>query len=287
LFAVACAAIFWCAGSHSVAASFSPRELYLQALNAMSNVDEPPYVTFELRSKSAGLAGYLTAECHPCLHPGNNVDRWSEVHRTSDYESQIVDEAGGRSLLSYLPILDPTWFGAYRALRIGIINTIGTYRVPPLQSTPPPVSNAAAPKPDTSLKTIAVVATMGPGIYHIQDRGDAPCPNGDPGHALHLWSRTRNPRHQLSDVIIDLASLRFCLVRFSLNGPGLFGGDATLEEHFGEVGGYWVETDGVVDGTQRVFGIAASHGKWYFRLIQMQFPKTIPDDTFQPTPTKD
>jgi hypothetical protein len=166
------------------------------------------------------------------------------------------------------------------------MSVVGTYRIPPLPKAPTPVSFTAVSTPDTSLRTIAVVATIGPGIYHIQDRGDAPCPNGDPGHALHLWSRSENPRHQLSDVVIDLSSMRFCLVRFSLNGPGVFGGNATWEEHFAEVGGYWIETDGVVQGTQRILGIAATHGSWYFQLTNMRFPKTIPDDTFQPTPTK-
>jgi hypothetical protein len=258
----------------------------VQALDAMGNVNEPPYVSFQLVSKSEGLAGDLSSRCLVCLHPGNNVDRWNEIHRTSDYETEIIDSADGSRYVTSGPGFDPTWFGAYRALRIGMMDFIGTYRVPPLATAPAPGS-VPSPAPDTTLKTIAIVATMGPGIYDIEDRGSMLCPNGDPGHALHLWSRSANPRHQLSDVIIDLASMRFCMVRFSLKGPGVLGGDVTWEEHFSNVGGYWVETDGVVQATSRIFGISSSHGAWYFRLTNMQFPETVPADTFNPAPTKD
>jgi hypothetical protein len=107
------------------------------------------------------------------------------------------------------------------------------------------------------------------------------------GHALHLWSHSGNPYQQLSDVIIDLSFMRFCMVRFLLRAPGMFGGAVTLEEHFGEVGAYWIETDGVVEGTTRYFGIDAGRKRWYFRLTNMQFPQTIRDVTFEPTPAKD
>ena len=102
------------------------------------------------------------------------------------------------------------------------------------------------------LQTIGTVVALGPGIYNIEDRGDQICANGDPGHALHLWSRTHNPGHSLSDVVIDLRLLRFCSLRFGVREGGLMGGTVIIEQHFADIGGYWLQTDGFLDGTARI-----------------------------------
>lgn len=100
----------------------------------------------------------------------------------------------------------------------------------------------------------------------------------DPGRALHLTSRTRDPNHQLSDVIIDMQSKRFCMIRFALReGLGFYG---IAEEYYADVGGYWMQTGGLLDGTLRVFGISTYHGVWRYCLLDMQFPSALPSDTF-------
>lgn len=260
----------------------SARELYLQALNAMGDLKQPSYIVFRLDGQSAGLTGSLTRTCLPCIHPGKAADHWFLRHRTSDYVTEITDLADGGRYVSSQPLFDPTWYGAFRALRIGMIERVDLYRVPPLPSTPAPLGPASTPAtaPDTTLKTIAVVAAIGPRVYSVEDRGSAVCSNGDPGHALHLWSLARNPRHQLSDVIVDLRSMRFCMMRFALNAPGPLGGNGVWEEQFGDVDGYWMETDGFVEDTQRIFGVSAIHGKWRFHLVDMEFPGELPPATF-------
>lgn len=118
---------------------------------------------------------------------------------------------------------------------------------------------------------------MGPGIYTIEDRGTAECPNADPGQALHLTSRERNSHHQLTDVIIDLNSMRFCMMRFAESSG--FGFHGFLEQHYADVGGYWMQTGGSLEGT-RLFGISMHHGVWRYRLLDMQFPTSLPPETF-------
>lgn len=85
-------------------------------------------------------------------------------------------------------------------------------------------------------------------------------------------------RGKLTDVIVESQSMRFCMLRFAL--PTGFGFHGIVEQHYANVGGYWIETDGLVDGTLRVFGIATHHGIWRYRLLDMQFPNTLPSDTF-------
>jgi hypothetical protein len=205
------------------------------------------------------------------IRPGSTSDRWTLRHRTYDYQSEIVSQSDGRRYVSQRSFFDPTWYGAYRALRLGML-----YSQDPAEPRPSP--GVATPTPDPSLKTIGAIKVMGPAIYDVDDRGSTVCPNGGPGRALHLTSRTRDPQHQLSDVIVDLPSMRFCMMRFgSAAGLGFHG---IVEQHYGDVGGYWMQMDGFLDGTLRVFGVSTHHGVWRYRLLDMQFPSSLPPDTF-------
>lgn len=263
------------------ASSLPARELYVKAIATMESLKQPAFVTYRLESKSDGLKAELSKTCHPCLSPGNNVDRWAMWHRTFDYTTAILDQSNGLRYVTNNASMDPTWYGTARALHTGMFHRINSYAIP--NPSAPPIAPRATPTPDTALKTISVMSVIGPGIYNVEDRGDAPCPNGDPGRALHLWSHTRNQGHQLSDVIVDLQSTRFCMMRFGMNAAGALGGSGIEELHFSDVGGYWMITDGFVDGTLRFLGIRAAHGRWYYRLVDMQFPESLPDDTFTAT----
>ncbi len=259
------------------------RERYLQAIQAMNDLKQPTFVTYRLESKSEGLKASTTAKCALCLTPGKSNSRWTLRHRTLDYETEIITEDHRRVVSNY-PGLDPTWYGAYRSLREGAIDTIGSYNVPALRSTSAPIHTGPTPTPDTTLKTVAEVSVLGPAIYNIEDRGHATCPSGDAGYALHLWSRALNPRHQLTDAIIDDRSMRFCMIRLALNAPGAMGGNAVWEMHYGEVDGYWMETDGIVERTMRAFGIKAAHGIWRYQLLDIQFSNGVSPQDFKTPP---
>ena len=244
------------------------------AITAMSDLPQPAYVTYRLESSSEGLQvdlATLSGQVWLNVHGGSTPDHWMLRHRTYDYESEIVNSSDAHRYLSQRSFFDPTWYGAYRALHEGMFNS---------QDPAPPRRSQAdsAPTPPSVLKTIAVTSVMGPGVYNIEDRGSAVCSNGDPGRALHLTSRSRNPHHQLSDVIVDVQSMHFCMIRFALASG--FGFHGVLEEHYANVGGYWIQTDGYLDGTIRAFGISMHHGIWRYRLLDMQFPNALPPDAF-------
>ena len=261
------------------------RALYLQALHAMSDLQQPPYVTYTMQGHGDGLRVGLDApgQCNTLMSFGHGNDNWTLRHRTYDFMTEVVDTADARRYVKVdSRLLDPTWYGALHALRLGtFMPTVRDCATTPI---PPPIVREVMPTPDPTLETIAVVAVLGPGIYSVEDRGSAPRPNGAPGHALHLRSRTKDWRHQLSDVVIDVQSSRFCVVRIKgrMGIPGVDAVDMTWEEHYGQVGEYWMQTDGFIEGTTRTLGISTGHGAWRYRLLDMQFPATIPPQAFVP-----
>jgi hypothetical protein len=264
------------ADAASAPAAPSAQAFYVAALGAMRELPQPTYVSYRLEGQGDALQITLTqirGLVWLYFEAGSTPSHWTMRHRTDDYETEVVNSMDEHRYVTQRSFFDPTWYGSYRALRDGMLG---------YQDVEAPVSSHPTPIPDppTTLKTIAVESVMGPGIYAVQDRGSAACSNGDPGHALHLTSRSHDPKHQLTDVIVDLHSMRFCMIRYSW--PSAFGFHGVVEQYYAEVGGYWMETGGTIDGTLRAFGIATHHGIWHYRLTDMQFPKSIPAEAFVP-----
>ncbi len=256
------------AGAPSLAES-----LYLSAVKATSSRPQPVFESAILNSQDDGMPVQLVVRNHLVwlgIGSGSGPNSWQLRHRTDDYATEIIDENGARYVTGR-SFFDPTWYGAYRALRDGMLN---------YQDIEKPVSAAATPAPQeaSSMREIAAIHVMGPTIYSLEDRGAQACPNGSPGLALHLAARDRAPQHQLSDVTINTQTQEFCLLRFGVRDA--FGFHGIVEQHFADVGGYWTLTDGMIDGTLRFFGISTHHGIWRFKLDDISFPRAIPPEVF-------
>lgn len=254
----------------------SAQAFYAKAVATMDRVIQPPYITYELQAQSNSLHVGLqtTGENVWLLFQGGSAPTdWRVRHRTQDYESEVLDESNrGARYISARPFFDPTWFGAFRALRDGMVG----YQNPDPQRDALTIAEPT-PQADASLHTIAAVSVIGPSVYAVQDRGPATCSNGDPGHALHLVPRRHDPREQLSDVTVDLNSMRFCSIRFRWN---TLVSTLLVEQHYADVGGYWVVTDGSLEGGSHLFGMRLNHFIWDYRLNNMTFPQQLPPDTF-------
>jgi hypothetical protein len=257
--------------------AFSAQAFYAQAVATMDRVQQPAFVSYTLLGQSDNIhVGLETVSNKVWLlfQGGSAPTDWRVQHRTLDYESEVVDEsAAGKRYISARPFFDPTWFGAFRALRDGMLG----FQNPDASRDALTIAEPTVPQ-DGSLHTIAAVSVIGPAIYAVQDRGTAACPNGDPGRALHLVARDHDPRKQLSDVIVDSNSMRFCMIRFGWSEAGFITG--FIEQHYADVGGYWVVSDGLIDDTLRVFGIKTHHFIWNYRLNDMTFPPQLPPETF-------
>lgn len=244
----------------------TPESFYSSAVASMRALPQPQYLTYTIEGDGDNLSIGLRVIRHLVwleMTTGSPAfpSEWSIRHRTDDYASEITDYEG-RRLVSTRAFFDPTWYGAFRALRDGMLM---------YQQADPPVSAYATPTPGPSpdLRTIAVVTVMGSAVYRVEDKGAAVCTDGDEGHALHLVSREPNPRHQLADVVVDLRNMHFCTMRFNVRESGFSG---SVEQHYGTVGGYWLQTDGVIETGVRTLGFMVGHGVWRYRLTQMSFP---------------
>ncbi len=252
----------------------SPAEsLYLAAVKATSSRPQPAFESAVLHSTDEGMPVSLVVRNHLVwlgIGSGNGPNTWQLRHRTDDYATEIIDENENR-YVTERSFFDPTWYGTYRALRDGMLN---------YQDVEQPVSARATPAPQeaSSLRQIAAIHVMGPTIYALEDRGAQPCPNAAPGHALHLVARDRAPEHQLSDVIINVQTQEFCMLRYGVRDA--FGFHGIVEQHFADVGGHWTLTDGLIDGTLRFFGISTHHGIWRFKLDEIGYPRSIPAGVF-------
>jgi len=240
--------------------------LYHQAVAAMEGLPQPLFVTYQMVGTSNGLkVGLIVQKGNVWLNmqPGDEARSWTIRHRTVDYRSEMTDDSTHEHFVTERSFFDPTWYGAYRALHQGMLN----------YQDPAPPRDAAAVDTSQPLRTIAVASVIGRNVYSLVDRGSQACPNGDPGHALHLNARDHNPAHQLSDVIIDMQLMRFCMMQFTIKDA--FGFHGTVETDYSAVGGYWLQTGGGIEGTLRAFGIATHHGAWRYRLVDMQFPTAL------------
>ena len=259
----------------------SAQAFYAKAVATMDRVPQPPYVTYELQAQSDNLHVGLQktgGNVWLLFQGGSAPTDWSVKHRTQDYESEVLDESNrGARYISARPFFDPTWFGAFRALRDGMLG----YQNPDPQRDALTIAEPTA-APDASLHTIAAVSVIGPSVYAVTDRGAATCPNGDPGHALHLVPRRHDPRAQLSDVTVDLDSMRFCTIRFRWN---TLLSTLLVEQHYADVDGYWIVTDGSLEGTSHLLGMKINHFVWDYHLNNMTFPRELPPETFTATKT--
>jgi len=250
--------------------------LYSRSLRVMDGLRQPRYLAYRLESSSDGLQIDLWADPQGLVwlrgHDGSAPDAWTFRHRTFDYMNEIVHVSDGRRFVSPRAVFDPTWYGAVRAMHLGMF-------LPGKQPLAAPRESTEGG--DTALKTIGSVSVMGPALYNIQDRGAVSCPNGQPGHALHFTSRDNDYLHQLSDVVIETRSARFCVVTFLARGAGSVVTSGTFEEHYADVNGYWLQTDGVLDGMWQASPLSRKrHGIWRYRLVDMSFPATLSNDIF-------
>lgn len=256
-------------------ASTSPQAFYGAAVQSMRALSQPQYLTYTMSGEGDNLSIGLRVIRHlvwleMITGSAHFPSEWTIRHRTDDYASEITAYGGRQRYVSTRAFFDPTWYGAFRALRDGMLM---------YQQTDAPVSASATPTPGPSpdLRTIAVVTVMGSNVYNVEDRGTATCENGDPGHALHLVSREPDPRHQLSDVVVDLRNMHFCTMRFNVRESGFNG---SVEQHYDTVGGYWLQTDGIIETGIRSLGVMVAHGSWRYRLTQMRFPSSITEEAF-------
>ena len=262
------------APSAASAQSVDARAVYQGAVAAMNDLPQPQYLTYRMDGTPDGMQIGLidnSSGVWLAMRAGSKPSHWVFRHRTYDYTTELTDEGDGKRYVSVRSFFDPTWYGAVRAVRLGILNTQdrAAARTPNAATTPPP---------GEVLHAIGAVTALAPSLYDVRDSGATTCANGAPGRALHLVARSHNPQLQLSDVVVEDGSHRFCMIRYGV--ADAFGFHGIVEQQYANVGGYWLVTGGLIDGTIRIFGISMNHGIWRYAVSDVHFPASIPDEAF-------
>ena len=158
----------------------------------MDGLPQPPYVTYRLEGTGDGFTIGLTVidnKVWLAIRPGSRPAHWRLRHRTYDYASEIVDADDGQRYLSARSFFDPTWYGAYRALREGMLNAQDP-------APPRPSPDAPSPTPAPQLRTIGGIAVKalrqavyGDYDFPIERQNRQNSRFGRTGQPLRKWKR--------------------------------------------------------------------------------------------------
>ena len=240
----------------------SAARYYRDALAIMERQPVPPYLTFRT---------ILSLHGHP-----PTIDAYKL--RTKD-GSEISRELPHGKWESEKDGLDPTWLGVSKIVQYGL-------DMAQAQSSSTQKPTTPAKNLPQGLKTIAIVTAVAPDDYRISDRGAALCPNGAPGHALHLEALRNKERRLLTHVVIESATGRFCEMRFSVADSLIaVGVSGYLALHFGESADYWLVHDARFVIGFRTFGMQVSQLTVGVAFRKVAAPAVIPAVEFAPGPS--
>jgi D-alanyl-D-alanine carboxypeptidase len=257
----------------------SDEDLYARTVATMRDLPEPRFLTFVFNVTLQGdisttlldrhgIAVFRIWEGPKCKAYGQPSGSWATSHRASDDLSSVANTSQSH-LLTHSALFNPTWTGAYDWLRFGITGRPFGPRLPAQPS----------PTPNEQLKTIGTVTALAPSSYRISAANAALCPGGQRGRHLVLAARNGDVWvHPLTEVTIDLASTRFCSMRFHSPAEA---GVSFAELHFGTVNGYWMTTS--IDADHRTFGqfgIGGRRSSWHITYDDVRVPDALDDALF-------
>lgn len=258
----------------AVSAPPTPREYYARALDTMNALPQPAYATFDMNLNASGVE--IGTSCTPKAGAAFNVG-WGrgmrhEIQTQGEYSlsgnAAAIRENDGTFCRDDAAIFKPQWAAMHDWMSYGISETPHAA----------PRKTTATPQTGSGLQTIANVTAVAPAAYDVFDYGAAICPSGTPGHHLHLIAVSNPDAHPLTDVIIETASMRFCMMRFNLVNAVAAGtgakGDMTVD--FGESNGYWSVTHGRAVLSLRLLGASLKHFSLDLSYADMQYPQQLP-----------
>ncbi len=253
----------------------SAEQYYVQALEAMRNVPQPSFATYDVQLHITGMGFSLMREPNDkasiSLGWGRGLKpdaTFSAAYRNRDDLTSVQTPQGWGTIRS--PIFDPTWNGVADWIRYGFDGRPETATTPSL------------PTPDANgLPVIAAVRVMGVAFYDVSDAGAAMCANGDPAHRVHLIARRDPLDHPLTDAVIDERTNHFCLVRFEMRQSVVAAGYTfTTELNIGDIDGESVVRRGTMELMARAVGIGVKHVTMIFAYDHFSFPPTLAGDMF-------
>lgn len=267
----------WFALPATAAQPPSAEQYYARAIEAMRNLPQPNYVTYDVHVHTTGVGFLLTDKPNGKASVDLGIgDR--RAKRDADFHAAYRKNGGLTSVQTPdgawgvidSPIFDPTWTGVDDWIRYG------------MSGAPASATARFSPAPEFSgLPVIAAVSAMGLAYYNATDSGAATCANGDPGHRVHLIARKDPLDHPLTDAVIDMRTNRLCSVHFAMRQSVVAAGyTGTIELNLDDVGGTSLIRSGTFDFMIRALGIGVKHIAMTFAYDNFAFPKLGSDAIF-------
>ncbi|HTV93409.1 MAG TPA: hypothetical protein VMG98_11905 [Verrucomicrobiae bacterium] len=256
----------------------SAEQYYANALEAMRDLAQPNYATYDVRLHITGMGFALTREPNGKASIGLGWGQgmkpealFSAAYRKSDDLTSVETPQGWGVIRS--PVFDPTWNGVDDWIRYGFNGR--------------PDSGTALPLPTPALgglPTIAAVQTMGVAFYNVSDAGAATCANGDAAHRVHLIARRDPLDHPLTDAVIDERTRRFCYVRLAMHQSVVAAGySGTFELNIADIAGESLVRGGTIEFVVRLMGFGVKHVRMTFAYDHFAFPAKLSDGVFPVT----
>lgn len=255
----------------------SATQYYVRAIEAMRNLAQPNFASYDVHVHATGMGFTLTREPDGKASIGLTLPRrdtkpdatFAAAYRKSD-DLTSVQTAQKLWGIIRSPIFNPTWNGIEDWIRYGLNGR--------------PNSATAQPLPTTDrngLPVIAAVRAMGVAFYDVSDEGAATCANGDAAHRVHLIARKDPLDHPLTDALIDEHTGRLCYTRFEMRQSIVAAGyTSTIELNIGDVNGNALVRSGKIDVVVRAVGIGVKRFMMTFAYDHIAFPANLSDDMF-------
>jgi len=216
------------------------------------------------------------------------------AYRSAD-DRVAVEEHGRSYAFDAGPFLNATWRGVDELIRWGFVGKPAPAQQPAQALQPATAPQPAATiDPQSNLPVIAVVSSLSPDAYRVEDFGAARCSNGDPGHMVLLTAKRDPLRYPVSAAVVNMRTGDLCMVRFGARVYGVAGlvgatGDAELD--LAQVNGYEMVQDEHVAINLRAAGIAVKRLDFDIAFSNYGFPQAIspvvfatPVPSAQPSP---
>ncbi len=255
----------------------SAEQYYAQAIQAMRDVPQPNYATYDVHVHVTGVGFILKREPDGKASIGLWMhDRRAKpdasfpaAYRKSDDLTSVQTSQGPWGIIRS-PVFDPTWKGIEDWIQYG------------LNGRPDSATALPLPTPDANgLPVIAVVRAMGVAFYDVSDAGVARCANGDQAHRVHLIARKDPLDHPLTDAAIDTRTNRLCFVRLGMHQSVVaVGYDSTIDLNISDVNGESLVRNGTIDLTLRAMGFGVKRITMTFAYDHVAFPTTLASDMF-------
>ena len=236
----------------------------------MQNDPAPNYLSYRLRvdanhiniSRAYDTSGFPTTELH--FGVTNQTSTYRVRYRASDDKSSMKDLSSGAVTVG--PVVP--WPLDFCHLVTSQASTLNE------------TVSSSSLTTDGASRLLGQLAVDQSNFYRISFAPDSSRTSSS-GYHLIIQSTTGDANaHPLRELVIEPTTFRVLAATFELSQRRfVFGGTLRLHVLFSQVGPYWLNTSGVLDGAGH-YAFVHVKGSYAYKASDFKFPATLPSQTF-------